>query len=129
MIADSKMKKSNYLISFLLLISFLSGLIDFSPRNNTADYNTFKVFSSDLNDKGSNTWCDNFPLEEASDESDKSESESKDDDMEKELKFFSNSEFRISILSSSLLAFADEKENLPNSYLEIPLMPPKILAI
>ena len=123
------MKNSNYLISFLLLISFLTSLIDISSRNSTADYNTFKVFSSDLNDKGSNTWCDNFPLEEASDESDKSESESKDDDMEKELKFFSNSEFIISILSSALLSFSDEKENLPNNYLEIPLMPPEIIEI
>ena len=129
MIANSKMKNLNCLISFLLIISFLSGFIDLSSRNNTSDCNTFQVFSSYSNEKGSNSLCDNFPIEEASDESDKSESESKDDDMEKELKFFSNSEFIISILSSALLSFSDEKENLPKNYLEIPLMPPKIIAI
>ena len=119
------MKKSYCFISFLLLIGFISNVIDFSiTRNNNISCN-LQISYCDIHKKNCNDLCDNIPTEESSDESDKSESENKDNELEKELKIFSRSEFVMVFQNSTMLLFGDIKEYFLSHYLEIPLMPPE----
>ena len=121
------MKKSNYFISFLLLVGFLSAIIDFSISKNIPFSNNYEIVLGDIHKKNCNNLHDNIPSEESSEESDNPESENKDDELEKELKFFSNNDFTFPTQNSSLVFFGDKKEHLISHYLEIPLMPPEYI--
>ncbi len=127
LIAFFKMKKSNYFISFLLLVGFLTTIIDFSIPKHNSFSNNYEIVLGDIHKKNCNNLHDNIPSEESSEESDNTESETNDDELEKELKFFSNNDFTLAIQSSSLIFFGDTNEHVLSHYLEIPLMPPEYI--